>query len=297
MPEMNGIELAQRFRSVTNDRLAPVIIMSAASDLGTRVQGLEAGAVDYVIKPFDPLEFRARVRSQFRMRELAVRLHQAEQLSALGTLSAGLAHEIRNPANGIINAIRPLSKLLPPELRSLQSPVGQLLEVAAGCADQIAFLSRQLLNFRSRGDLELRSVALPDLVRRTLTLTQEVLTGVEVKMDLGFDGQVRCAPQLMLQVLTNLVDNAAHAAQVGGWVEVISRADHQKITIEVSDSGQGVPMELRERVFEPFFTTKPPGVGTGLGLPLSRDIVHRHGGCLEIRDRAARCVFAIDLPL
>jgi signal transduction histidine kinase len=297
MPEMNGIELAQRFRSATNDRLAPVIIMSAASDLGTRVQGLEAGAMDYVIKPFDPLEFRARVRSQFRMRELAVRLHQAEQLSALGTLSAGLAHEIRNPANGIINAIRPLSKLLPPELRSLQSPVGQLLEVAAGCADQIAFLSRQLLNFRSRGDLELRSVALPDLVRRTLTLTQEVLTGVEVKMDLGFEGQVRCAPQLMLQVLTNLIDNAAHAAQAGGWVEVISRADHQKITIEVSDSGQGVPMELRERVFEPFFTTKPPGVGTGLGLPLSRDIVHRHGGCLEIRDRAARCVFAIDLPL
>jgi two-component system NtrC family sensor kinase len=112
---------------------------------------------------------------------------------------------------------------------------------------------------------------------------------------------VRCAPQLMMQVLTNLLDNAAHAAiesgEPGGWIEVVSHTDDQWVSIEVSDSGKGVPVDLRERVFEPSFTTKPPGVGTGLGLPLARDIVHRHGGRLEIRDRGAQCVFAIDLPV
>lgn len=301
MPGMNGIELAQRFRSVTNDRIAPVIIMSAIGDLGTRVKGLEAGAIDYVVKPFDPRELRARVRSQFRMRDLAIRLHQAEQLSALGTLSAGLAHELRNPANGIINAIRPLTKLLPAELSSKQSPVGQLLDVASGCADQIAFLSRQLLNFRSNGELELRQLTVGELIKRALTLTQQALPNLEVRVKLGYEGPVRCAPQLMMQVLTNLLDNAAHAAtesgEPGGWIEVVSHTDDQWVSIEVSDSGQGVPVDLRERVFEPFFTTKPPGVGTGLGLPLARDIVHRHGGRLEIRDRGAQCVFAIDLPV
>jgi signal transduction histidine kinase len=310
MPGMNGIELAQRFRAVTNDRIAPVILMSAIGDLGTRVKGLEAGAVDYVVKPFDPRELRARVRAQFRMRELALRLHQAEQLSALGTLSAGLAHELRNPANGIINAIRPLAKLLPPELTAKSSPVGQLLDVASGCADQIAFLSRQLLNFRGNGELELRPITVAEMVKRALTLTQQSLHTLDVRVTLAYEGVVRCAPQLMMQVLTNLLDNAAHAASPqgpegaegregagGGWIEVVSHTDGAMVSIEISDSGSGVPEELRERVFEPFFTTKPPGVGTGLGLPLARDIVHRHGGRLEIRDRGAQCVFAIDLPL
>jgi two-component system NtrC family sensor kinase len=66
--------------------------------------------------------------------------------------------------------------------------------------------------------------------------------------------------------------------------------------VEVSDSGPGVPPQLRERVFEPFYTTKPAGIGTGLGLSLARDIIHRHGGILEIRERASRACFVAELP-
>jgi signal transduction histidine kinase len=100
----------------------------------------------------------------------------------------------------------------------------------------------------------------------------------------------------MVQVLTNLIENAAHAAGEGGWVEIDGRASGGRITVEVADSGPGVPMELRDRVFEPFFTTKAPGAGSGLGLPLARAIVLRHGGVLEIRERGARPVFVVDLP-
>ncbi len=296
MPGIDGLELSQRFREITGDRLAPIIILSAMLDLKTRVAGLEAGATDYITKPFDPIELRARIRAQFRTRELAVRLHRAEQMSQLAVLTSGLAHELRNPANGIVNALGPLSELLPSELLENEHPVGQLVDVIGDCAQQIGALARQLLGFRSGSAvLEKREVALADIVGRATSFASAALSGVDLRLDLA-DARVWCAPPLLTQVLTNLVENAGHAAGRGGWVSVKSQAGSDHLTIEVADSGPGIPVELRERVFEPFFTTKSPGIGTGLGLPLARDIIHRHGGVLAIRESEGGCRFVIELP-
>jgi len=298
MPNMDGIELSRRFREITNEKLAPIIILSAMLDLGTRVAGLEAGAVDYVTKPFDPTELKARVRAQFRMRDLAMRLHRAEQLSTLGVLTSGLAHELRNPANGVVNAIGPIRALLPPELLEGDAPVGQLLDVMGECAAQINMLSKQLLGFRNdNNELQLRRTPVSDLVRRAMSLTKLACADVEIRVDVAEDAVVSCAPPLMLQVLTNLFENAAYAAGKGGWVEVSARVAAGRIVLEVGDSGPGVPLHLRTTVFEPFFTTKPQGIGTGLGLPVSREIVPRHRGMLEIRERGPKPVFVVELPL
>ncbi len=296
MPNMNGIELAKRFREHTGDRLAPIIILSAVIDLGTRVAGLEAGAVDYVTKPFDPRELMARVDAQFRMRELAVRLHQAEQLSTLGILTSGLAHEIRNPANGIVNAIAPLLELLPKELVGPETGPGQLFEVMTECAEQINFLSRQLLGFRRNQDLELAPAELTELVKRAIHLAQNALLGVEVRTSYTVDKPIYCSGPLLVQALTNLIENAGHAVGKGGWVHISTLYAGSRVLIEVTDSGAGVPVALRDRIFEPFFTTKAPGVGTGLGLAVSRSIVERHRGLLEIREHHGRPAFVIDLP-
>jgi signal transduction histidine kinase len=298
MPKLNGIELSRKFREMTADKLAPIVILSAVLDVGTRVAGLEAGAIDYVTKPIDPIELDARVRAQFRMRDLSMRLHRAEQLSALGVLTSGLAHELRNPANGIVNAVEPLAQLLPPELRKPESPTGQLLEVLLECSRHIAHLSRQLLGFKNGGaKLDLQPAHTRDLVERAASLARGALKGVDLRISgLALDHAVMCAPPLLVQVLTNLIENAGHAAGAGGWVEVQAAHHDRSVTIEVADSGPGVPRELRERVFEPFFTTKQPGAGTGLGLSVARSIVHRHAGVLEIRERAERAVFVIELP-
>lgn len=297
MPGMDGIELSKRFREVTNDRLAPVIILSAVLDLGTRVAGLEAGAIDYVTKPFDPTELLARVRAQFRMRDLAMRLHRAEQLSTLGVLTSGLAHELRNPANGVVNAVEPLRHLLPPELLVPDQPVGQLLDVIGECAEQINTLARQLLGFRnSATELQVRPVKLHELVQRSLSIGPDIFRDVVLRVRVPDDVTVECAPPLVVQVLTNLLENAAHAAGRGGWIEVIARTEDGQVSLEVSDSGPGVPVELRSKVFEPFFTTKKQGMGTGLGLAVSREIVARHRGTLEIEDQGAHSVFVVRLP-
>jgi signal transduction histidine kinase len=297
MPGMNGIELARKFRETTGDKVAPIIILSAVIDLGTRVAGLEAGAVDYVTKPFDPIELKARVRAQFRTRELTLRLQRAEQFSMLGILTSGLAHELRNPANGIVNAIAPLTELLPPELTDPETAVGQLLDVVKTCAEQIGFLSRQLLGFRGGSvEIDMRPILAGELFERSITLARRALTGIEVRNRLPRDLEIVCAPPLMTQVLTNLIENAGHAAAPGGWIEIRAIIENGRINLEIADSGGGVPHELRDRVFEPFFTTKPVGKGTGLGLSVARDIIHRHGGVLEIRDRASQAFFVIDLP-
>ena len=240
MPGLSGIELSRRFRDLTGDRLAPIIVVSAMLDRATRIAGLEAGAVDYVTKPFDPLELRARIRAQFRMRDLAIRLQRAEQLSAMGILTAGLAHELRNPANGIVNAIAPLTELLPRDVVRPDTAVGQLLEVLNSCADQIGFLSRQLLGFRKGVvDLDLRQIPVRELVHRAMTMAHA--GSVEIRLDATCDGVLKCAPPLLLQVLTNLIENAVYAAGPGGWVQVRTSATDTTFTVEVSDSGAGVP--------------------------------------------------------
>ncbi|MDX2086422.1 MAG: ATP-binding protein, partial [Kofleriaceae bacterium] len=290
MPKLDGIELARRFREATKDKLAPIVILSALHSLGTRVSGLDAGAVDYVTKPFDPTELKARVRAQFRMRDLAVRLHRAEQLSTLGILTSGLAHELRNPANGVVNAIGPLREMLPKEMVD-SGGVGTLLEVIEECARQLDTLSRQLLGFRDPGTrLDTRPIEASKLVASALSICVVALNGVDVRVKIPTDVTVVVAPPMMLQVLTNLIENAAQAAGKGGWVSIDVHVSDNTTSFEIGDSGPGVPPEMRRSIFEPFFTTKPPGVGTGLGLPLARDIVARHRGSLELRERGGRHV-------
>jgi signal transduction histidine kinase len=301
MPGLDGMELARRFREIAGDRLAPIIILSAMLDLRTRIAGLEAGAVDYVTKPFEPIELRARVAAQFRARDLAVRLHRAEQLTSLGILTSGLAHELRNPANAIVNAIEPLVLKLPPALLEPRQPVGELVDVIRECAEQIRALAKQLLGVRAGSEaLETRATPLGDIVSRAMLFAAQRLKSVEMRVDVG-DVVIKCAPPLLTQALTNLIENAADAATgangAKGWVDVRATTAGNAVTIEISDSGPGVPKHLRDRVFEPFFTTKTV-IGTGLGLSLARQIVERHAGTLEIHDldNSERSAFVIHLP-
>jgi len=297
MPGIDGIELTRRFRALEANRVAPVLVLTTFGGAADKLAGFDAGAIDYIHKPFEPAELRARVRSQLALRSLALQLLETEKLAALGTLSAGLAHEIRNPANGIINAVGPLRELLPPEAIAPETPAAQLLDIVEHCSRQVASLSRELLGFRRGAELKCNAVPVETLWRRVKSTMRHALQGVELRERLDYRGMVHCAEPLLAQVLTNLLENGAQAAGKGGWVEMSTGVDEKQIVIELTDSGPGVPEELRERIFEPFFTTKPAGRGTGLGLSTARDIVLRHGGSLDVRRAGGRSVFHLELPL
>jgi signal transduction histidine kinase len=237
------------------------------------------------------------VEAQSRMGEFSARLQQAEQLSTLAILTSGLAHEIRNPTNGITNAIEPLRELLPKEVVGPETGPGQLLGVMSECAEQLSFLSSQLLGFKRDQALAVSPTDLTQLLQRAIRLAHRALTGVEVGTEFGVDQLVSCSGPLLVQAIMNLIENAGHAVGPGGWVQITTKMVGSSVHIEVTDSGAGVPVALRERIFEPFFTTKGAGVGTGLGLPVSRAIVQRHGGVLEIRECNGRPAFVIELPI
>jgi signal transduction histidine kinase len=297
MPKMDGLELTRRFLVSPANRLAPVLVLTAFGEIRDRLAGFEAGAIDYIIKPFEPAELRARVRSQLALRALAMQLMDAEKLAALGTLAAGLAHEMRNPANGIVNAIAPLREVLPAEATAPGTQAAELLDVIESCSEQIGFLSRQLLGFQRGLSADRKAIPVDALISRVKRTVQPLLVGREFREKLEYRGTLSCAEPLISQVLANLFDNAAHAAGEGGWIEVRSSVENQNVVLEVADSGPGVPPDLRARIFDPFFTTKPAGQGTGLGLATAREIVTRHGGTLDVREGAGKTVFRIEIPL
>jgi signal transduction histidine kinase len=295
MPEMNGIELTREFLALQGTTLSPVLIISAHAGMSERLAGFDAGAVDYVLKPFSADELLARIRSQLAIRKLALKLHESQKLAAMGMLSAGLAHELRNPANAVINALQPLMDIAP-DLKNTETAGGMLAEIALEAAHQIRERCGKILDFSRAEEVPRRPEDLRVMLARSRRLLSSQLSNVEVREDIKIEGPVLCAGPLIEQVLINLLDNAAFAAGPAGWVQIGAKREGTLAVIEISDSGPGVPPHLLERIFDPFFTTKPVGKGTGLGLTICRRIAQNHGGDLRVFRRGEGSVFRLELP-
>jgi signal transduction histidine kinase len=217
-------------------------------------------------------------------------------MAAVGQLSAGLAHEVKNPLAGILGFAQ-LSR------RSLQNPetIAKNLDViereTRRCTEIIGNLmrfSRQEPGERSATDVNVAVARAIGLVDHQLGL-QKVQIETSLAEALPF---AMCNANQIQQVVMNLMINAQQAMEPdGGKVRIRTRADSGRIFIEVEDEGPGVPPEIRARLFEPFFTTKRAGHGTGLGLSVSFGIVRDHDGDIFVSDAPGRGArFTIALP-
>ena len=233
------------------------------------------------------------------LRESDLQLAQGARLAALGTLAAGLAHEINNPVAFIRSNLNYLD-----EMAESPQTDSELEEVLAETEEGVARLRGivdELLRMSAQGSAGFGALQLSDVVESALpTLRFEARDDVALEARLAPVLPVRGDRNLLGQVVANLVLNAIQAVRATGSpgvVRIATFVDGVSAVLEVSDTGPGVAPEIAQRIFEPFFTTKPPGQGTGLGLAVSRQLVERHGGKLWLAASARGARFRVDLPL
>jgi PAS domain S-box-containing protein len=241
-----------------------------------------------------------RERAAAKVQQQQEALVQREKLAAMSTMLASVAHELNNPLASIVL----MAELLGEDLRggALAEPVAEITQAAARCER----LVRQFLTLARQHPSERAVVALNTLVVETVELLAYPLRVDNVTVHLHLDDQLPPlwgdAHQLQ-QVLINLLTNAQQALRAAPGVREVTvttqydPAQHQ-IALSVADTGPGMPPALQARIFEPFFTTKPPGVGTGLGLPLCRSIIEAHGGTLRVASVLGHgAAFRLTLPV
>jgi len=253
-------------------------------------------------------------RSLEELRAAQTRLIETEKLASLGQLTAGIAHEIKNPLN-FVNNFASLSADLLAELRETlekarvdedtRAAVTELSDMLQGNFDKVVqhgkradSIVRNMLLHSREGGGELRSIDVNALIEESLNLAyhgaraERPAFNIKLENDLDPEvGRIELYPQEITRVFLNLISNGFYAAnkrkESGDAFEptlrVMSRRLARGVEIRIRDNGTGIPPEVRKKMFNPFFTTKPAGQGTGLGLSLSHDIVvKQHGGTIEV---------------
>ncbi|ACG74470.1 integral membrane sensor signal transduction histidine kinase [Anaeromyxobacter sp. K] len=219
------------------------------------------------------LRLRAAHEEQVRVRQKSV---QTERLAALGSLVAGVAHEVNNPLAGLKNCVRRLERgdLPPAKEREYFSLMGEGLQ-------RIEEVVQQLLEFGRPHPPRLEPIAASRLAQETLALVRPALDQRRVAATLlgGEDvAPVLADRRLAEQAVLNLLLNAGYVTPDGGALRVRLVRRDGMVGIAVEDDGPGIPQEVRDRILDPFFSTKPEGEGTGLGLSVTRTILDAHGG-------------------
>jgi len=327
LPDINGLELLRLAKDA--NPFSEVIIITGYASLETALTAMEYDAFDYVVKPLNNVfDIRKKVQQAIIKQDLAMEnrrlldslrdqnqalesalaetralqaeLIQSEKLAGIGTLAAGVAHEVSSPLFGIMGLAEAIGDEDNPE------KVSQYARDIIGYCQGIREIVVDLSSYSRASDLDgLEEIDLAEVTADALRLVQR-----SAKVEgVHFDNQIapglvfQARPNELQQVLVNLVKNAAEAALDehgpggGGKVLITAGKELGHILLEVSDNGVGIPEDRRAVVFDPFYTTKPPGKGTGLGLNVVYRIVTKYRGTVQVQsDEGEGTSFQVRLP-
>lgn len=288
-----------------------VVLLCDEGDEERTLSGLEAGAQEYVhLSDITASSLRRAIEyaiTHRRAQSLRKRLEHSNRLASLGQLTAGVAHELSNPATySLINLLQMedlLAKLAAGQ--RVDGAIDLLTDLAVDCRrgiELIASISRELKHFARVDEPSGELVDLSELIANTCTMVQsQIQHRARLEQRVEKMPPLACHRSKLSQVLVNLLVNAAQAIDGGRRDENEIRIEGLErdgwIEIRVSDTGSGIPADKLESIFEPYYTTKPKGVGTGLGLPISAEIVGIHKGTLSVESIMGQgTTFVIRLP-
>lgn len=320
MPNMDGITLLKEVGRM--DVPPPVILITAHGSESLAVQGLRAGAYDYLAKPFEVDDLRKAVRNAVEKQrlleanrnyccDLEQALHelkqsqaeriQAEKMAALGRLVAGIAHEVNSPLGALSSAIDTfgraftrIQELLRTEELQKQTPGAQkaaalsrtledTLHVAQEACRRMDSLVKTMRRFANLDQSPLRMARIQECIESTLALLNHELLGrIQVTRKFEETSEIECYPMELNQVFACLLLNSIEAIDGAGEIHICTWMEEGELRVSLSDTGRGIAAADLDKIFDPGFTTKGAGVGTGMGLPTCKTIIEKHGGQIGV---------------
>lgn len=305
MPGMDGLALCHRIREFSTQDYCYFIMLSSLDKKHHVLKGLEAGADDYLTKPLDLDELRARLLSAERVTSLHRNLMKAQtvavqnsKLAAVGQLAAGVAHELNSPLGAMKLTLESARK------RAKEESVARKISIALRALGSMQEVVSQLLETSVLRTGQMGVCDLSGVVRHTLSLLRAHPRAEQVEMECRLQETAEVLlPAAELQLVVSiLVSNAVDAVLTEGArgrrVLLTGRnLDESTFELHVADQGRGMEKEVLARVFEPFFTTKPVGQGVGLGLSMVRNILEQRGGRIAVvSSLEEETTFTLSLP-
>ncbi|MBI4482287.1 MAG: ATPase [Acidobacteria bacterium] len=278
----------------------------------TRIREMEAQMERYTRELERKFEEKTRLLLQSQSQ-----LVQAEKMAALGSLVAGVAHEINTPLGSIggnndvfalaFQKVQDFLRAHPPAdgtdsqegLKEILSIVDESIRTNRLASERLVKMVRTLRNFARLDEAERKKADIHEGIESTLTLVaHELKRRIQVFKEFGAVREIECYPNQLNQVFMNMLVNAAQAIEGEGEIRIRTWEEDDTVRVAISDNGKGIPPELQHRVFDPGFTTKKAGLGTGLGLSICLKIVQDHGGRIELESQVGRgTTFTIVLPI
>jgi signal transduction histidine kinase len=261
---------------------------------------------------FTPVTPSRRYRDEFTELALAINemikqianreaaLVQIHKIRAIGTLTAGVAHELNNPMNNILLTAH---MLIEDNSNLSESARLEMLQDVVNETGRAKNIVGNLLDFARESASTIETLNLEKLLQNTIRLAENQvrMSGIKVELQVTENlPSIHGDGQKLQQVFLNLILNAVDASSRGGKIQVIAMPDEQSdhVAVKVLDYGKGIPKHLLSSIFDPFFTTKAKGKGTGLGLSVSQGIVAKHGGKITVSsEEGSGTVFSVVLPV
>jgi signal transduction histidine kinase len=311
LPEISGLEVCYRVRAKWDPLTLPILMVTAKTDAESISAAFDAGASDYLTKPFLGAELRARIAAHLRVKQLLEErmrfeehLKEREKLSTLGLLVSGVAHDLNNPLGGISGYTQLLleEETDPRKLDALSQVMGEV--------QRCNRIVGELLSFSRRRPVEQTDFDVAEVLQRTMRLRERQIqsSGLRCRIDVDEElPHLRGDPHQLQQVFLNILVNGEHALRQGGErIEVRAHraapasADapgREWVVVTFFNDGPPIPPDVLPRIFEPFFTTKGEDEGTGLGLSICRRIVREHGGDIDAESGPDGTTFRVRLPV
>ncbi len=280
-----------RFITEPLDKFVEFTKVLGRGDFGKKVDVRSSDEVGYLARNFNRLSMELKTARE-KMEEAYTYTHllQAEKLSSIGQISAGLAHELKNPMTTL--------KMLFQAFKEQPDMTREDAEIISAEIEKIDNVLKNFLGFVKQKGAQFTEVNLHELIELVLSLATYDIenSNIEVHMEMLENlPTVKADRALLEQVFLNLIINAVHAMPDGGKIRIAGKADEMYTEVMIWDKGGGIPSDIQEKIFEPFFTTKEDG--TGLGLSIAYNIVKSHGGKLFFNSNEGKgTVFTVRLP-